>query len=70
MILAKITRMVACVAAGVFLHRGMQSLQKYVHSDKDYEREQAKLFFKTDLMIAVMMLVSAAALIFVELLEK
>ena len=47
----------------------MQSLQKYVHSDKDYEREQAKLFFKTDLMLAAMMLVSAAALVFVELLD-
>lgn len=69
MILAKFARMVACVAAGVFLHRGMQSLRTYVHTDKDYEREQARLFFKTDLMLAAMMLVSAAALIFVELLD-
>ena len=69
MILAKITRMIACVAAGVFLHRGMQSLRTYVHTDKDYEREQAKLFFKTDLMLVAMMLVSAAALVFVELLD-
>ena len=69
MILAKFARMVACVAAGVFLHRGMQSLRTYVHTDKDYERKQAKLFFKTDLMLVAMMLVSAAALVFVELLD-
>lgn len=70
MILAKFARMVACIAAGVFLHRGAQSLHTYLHSDKSYEQEQAKLFAKTDLMLSGMMLLSAAALIFVELLEK
>ena len=70
MILTKFTRIVACIAAGVFLHRGAQSLHTYLHSDKKYEQEQAKLFVKTDLMLSAMMLLSAAALIFVEYLEK
>ena len=70
MILAKFTRMVACIAAGVFLNRGARSLRTYLHSDKEYEKEQAKLFAKTDLMLSGIMLLSAAALIFVELLEK
>ena len=70
MILTKFTRIVACIAAGVFLHRGAQSLHTYLHSDKKYEQEMAKLFAKTDLMLSGMMLLSAAALIFVEYLEK
>lgn len=49
MILVKFTRIVACIAAGVFLHRGAQSLHTYLHSDKKYVQEQAKLFAKTDL---------------------
>ena len=55
MILAKFTRMVACIAAGVFLHRGAQSLHTYLHSDKKYEQEQAKLFAKTDLMLSIIL---------------
>lgn len=70
MILAKFTRIVACIAAGAFLHRGAQSLHTYLHSDKKYVQEQAKLFAKTDLMLSGIMLLSAATLSFVELLEK